>query len=94
MASALRLTQRAAKIDPVQREDNIGFAQQFAGFLAEHIEGRAVVRRMIGREHRTLLEIGHDASPKPFSELDARCPELFLARAAAEHDHWPFRALD
>ena len=93
IAGVLRLAQRAAEIDPVERDDDIGFAQQFARILAEHVERRTVMRRMIGREHRALLEVGDDASAKPLGELDARRPVFGLARAAAEHENRPLRAL-
>ena len=87
LADALGLAQRAAEIHPVEREDDIGLAHQLARILAEHVERRTVMRRMIGREHRALLEVGDHAGAEPLGELDARLPELGLARAAAEHDH-------
>ena len=89
----LRLPQRAAEIDPIERDDDIGFAQQFARILAEHVEWRTVMRRMIGREHRALLEIGHDAGAEPLGELYARRPVFGFARAAAKHDDGALRAL-
>ena len=52
LADVLGLAQRAAEIDPVERQDDVGLAQQLARVLAEHVERRAVMRRMIGREHR------------------------------------------
>ena len=93
LADVLGLAQRAAEIDPIEREDDIGFAQQLARVLAEHVERRTVMRRMIGREHRALLEIGHHAGAEPFGELYARRPEFGFARAAAEHDDRALRAL-
>ena len=51
------------------------------------------MRRMIGRKHGALLEIGHHAGAEPLGELYARRPVFGLARAAAEHDDRPLRAL-
>ena len=92
-AGVLGLTQRAAEIDPVERDDDIGFAQQFARIPAEHVERRTVMRRMIGRKHGALLEIGHHAGAEPLGEFYARRPVFGLARAAANHDDGPLRAL-
>ena len=93
IADVLGLAQRAAEIDPIERDDDIGFAQQFARVLAEHVERRTVMRRMIGREHGALLEVGHHAGAEPLGKLYARRPVFGLARAAAEHDDRPLRAL-
>ena len=40
LAGLLRLPQRAAEIDPVERQDDVGLAQQFARRFAEHVERR------------------------------------------------------
>ena len=85
--AALGLPQCAAEIDPVERQDDVGLAQELARRLGEHVERRQVMRRMVGREHRALLEVGHHAGAEPLGETDARLPEFRLARTAAEQDH-------
>ena len=74
--AGLGLPQRAAEIDPVERQDDVRLAQKLARRLGENVEGRQMMRRMIGREHRALLEIGHHAGAKPLGEADARLPAL------------------
>ena len=60
--------------------------------LPRTLNGWRIMRRMIGREHRALLEVGDHAGAEPLGEADARLPEFRLARAAAEHDHGPLGA--
>ena len=51
------------------------------------------MRRMIGRKYGALLEIGHHAGAEPFGKLYARRPVFGLARAAANQNDRPLRAL-
>ena len=86
------LPQRAAEIDPVQRQDDVGFAEKLARRFGEHVERRQIMRRMVGRKHRAQLEVAHHAGAEPLGEPDARLPAFRLARAAPEHDHRPLGA--
>ena len=86
------LPQRPAEIDPVQRQDDIRLAEKLAGRFGKNVEGRQIVRRMVGRKHRALLEVAHHAGAEPLGEADARLPDFRLARAASEHDHRPLGA--
>jgi hypothetical protein len=88
-SGAPRLPQRATQVDPIQRQNDICLADQLACRLGKNIEGRHVMRGMIGRKHRALLEIGDHAGTDLLGEPDARLPELRLARPAPEHDHRP-----
>ena len=92
LARGLGLAQRPAEIDPVERQHDVGLAQQLARRLGQDIERRQMMRGMVGREHRALLEVGHHAGADPLGEIDARLPEFRLARSAPEHDHRPLGA--
>ena len=83
------LPQRTAEIDPIERENDIGLAEKFACRRRKYVERRQMVRRMIGRKDRALLEVGHNTGTEPLGEADAPLPKFRLARAASEHDHRP-----
>ena len=78
--------ERAAEIDPVETEDHVGVLHG-----GDHVVGReggreAEMQRMVGRERRADLEVGHDARVERLGKLDALLPVLFLARHAAGED--------
>ncbi len=91
-ARGLGLAQRTAEIDPVERQNDVGLADELARRLGKNIERRQMMRGMVGREHRALLEIRHHAGAEALGEIDARLPEFRPARPAPEHDDRPLGA--
>ena len=78
--------QRAGEIDPVETQDDVGTAQS-RDAVGGDIARRAGMQRMIRREARADLEIGHDTGVERLGECDAGVPGFFAARGAPGEDH-------
>ena len=76
----------AAEVDPVEAEDHVGFLDRSDQVVGGKRRREAEMQRMVGRERRADLEVGHDPRVDCFGELDALLPIVFLARHAAGQD--------
>jgi hypothetical protein len=80
------------EIDPIERQDDVGFAQDFARASRQRVEWRHDMGGMVGREFRARFQIAHhharpDARP-------ARCarPRLPACAHRDREDHRTFGA--
>ncbi len=78
-----RRAQGAGQIDPIEAEDDVGASDDLCGFAGGHQQGRfASMERMVGRECRSDLDVGHDARIQMFGDADTRVPGVQSARRA------------
>src|SRR5207245_10298825 len=86
---AIDLLERARQVDPVERQDHVGFAYGGGCGLREIGAGRPNVQRMLGREARAGLEVGHHPGAELVGERHPRAPALEGALAAADQPEGP-----
>jgi hypothetical protein len=86
-AASPAVAQRAGEIDPVEAEDDVGSSSSLRRSPGRCRARRAGVQRMVGRESRADLEVGHDARAERLGERDARVPGFDRGRRGRHQDH-------